>query len=470
MLIARDRELATLNRLYTKRGFQFPVVYGRRRVGKTYLMAEFTRNLPCVFFTAVENSASVNLRNLSREIYAFEHPDSDPSSAPLFTDFQTAFEAVFGLARSRRLVFVIDEYPYLAKADPSVSSVLQALIDRGKDESQLYLMLCGSSLSFMKEQVLGEKSPLYGRRTAQLELRPLDYLDASRFFPSSAPEEAACYYGIAGGIPLYLEQFEDGAPLLENIEQAYLQPDAFLFEEPINLLKQEVQKAPLYNSVMEAIAEGKTGNNEIATTVGVSPAELAYYLKELQRIGLIEKERPIVDSGRRVAYKLSDNLFRFWYRFVAPYRSSVERHILTRVLGAIERYLPDYMGFVFEDMCRQWAWRCNAKETASVEFDRIGRWWGGDPVKKTEAEIDLVGTIGGEVTLLGEAKWRNEPTGERIARELKEKGALLNRSESAQRYLFSKSGFTDACADLAERDARLHLVTLDDLYAPELGE
>lgn len=175
VFVGRSRELATLNRLYETGTFQFPVIYGRRRVGKTTLINEFVGKKPVVFFTAVENNARINLENLSRAVALFEHPDRDPSLAPLYASLQQAFEAIFERARSQRAIFVIDEFPYLAKADPSVSSILQALIDRASADSKLLLLLCGSSLSFMKEQVLGEKSPLYGRRTAQIELKPFDF-------------------------------------------------------------------------------------------------------------------------------------------------------------------------------------------------------------------------------------------------------------------------------------------------------
>lgn len=461
--IGRDRELAILERLYRKPGFQFPVLYGRRRVGKTYLMAQFARALPTIFFTAVEDNATINLRNLSREIYAYEHPDSDSSSAPVFRDFQTAFEAIFALAREQRIVFVIDEYPYLARADKSVSSILQALIDRNKDTSQLFIMLCGSSLSFMREQVLGEKSPLYGRRTAQIELAPFDFFDARRFFPDADPRDAACYYGMVGGVPLYLQQFDSGASLPENVERAFLSPDSILYEEPTNLLKQEVQKASLYNAVIGAIAAGKTENNEIATTVGVSSTELTYYLKELQRIGLVEREVPVVASGRRAAYRLTDNLFRFWYRFVAPNRSTIERHMPQRALRAVQQGLAGYMGAVFERICADWLWRCNAAGSLPVEFDQLGRWWGNDPVAKREEEIDVVCLDGKQPVVVGECKWQNRPVDASVVQTLAHRAALIGADANARYFVFAKEGFTDGCRELAASMGNTYLVPFDEM-------
>lgn len=463
MFIGRKRELATLIKLYKTGSFQLPVIYGRRRVGKTSLIAHFAAELPTVFFTAIEDSAQANLRNLSREYFSFEHPDSNLVAAPVFPDFQTAFESIFALAKQRRIVFVIDEYPYLAKADPSVSSVLQMLIDRNKDTSQLFMILCGSSLSFMREQVLSEKSPLYGRRTAQLEIKPLDYFESLEFFPNANAMDAACYYGMVGGIPLYLRQFDPVLSLGENIEAAFLDPSSLLFEEPTNLVKQEVQKAAAYNAVIGAIADGKTTSNEIATTVGSTAAEINYPLKELQRIGLVERELPLGGKGRRAVYRLSDNLFAFWYRFVLPSKSLVERGMSVRVLGRIEERLPEYMGPVFEQICLEWLWRQNAAGTLPFEFDSAGRWWGSNPQTRTQEEIDIVCADQSRVAAVCECKWRNQPVETAVLKTLDRRAALVNAGSDAYRYVFAKSDFTEGCKELARQNDKCRLVMFEDM-------
>ena len=462
-IVGRDRELRVLRGLYDKPGFQFPVVFGRRRVGKTFLLSTFSQGLPCIFFTAVEDSPSINLRNLSREIFAYEHPDSDASHAPVFSDFQTAFETVFGLARTSRLVVVIDEYPYLAKADPSIPSVLQTLIDRNNEETSLFLVLCGSSLTFMREQVLGAGSPLYGRRTAQIELKPLDFFDARCFFPDATPEDQVTYYGMAGGIPLYLQQFERGLAVADNIEAAFLSPDAFLYEEPLNLLRQEVAKAGAYNSVIGAIANGRTTNNEIATAAGIRSSDLTYYLKELQRIGLVERRVPVVGSSRRAVYRLRDNLFSFWYRFVLPSQSMIERGMSRRVLKSIEEHLSEYLGPVFESVSAEWLWRKNAGAELPAEFTELGSWWGNNPTERREEEIDLVGVDEDRVVLVGECKWRNEPAAEDIDDTLQARATLVRADQGVQRYVFSRSGFARGLRERAKSDERLHLIALGDM-------
>lgn len=463
MFIGRERELQSLERLYSKGTFQLPVIYGRRRVGKTAIIEQFTCSLPTVYFTAVEADSRVNLRNLSRELYAFEHPHSNPDAAPQYSDFYTAFEAAFELSRQRQVVFVIDEFPYLAKADPGVPSYLQALVDRNKDVCRLFLILCGSSLSFMKEQIFDEKSPLYGRRTAQLEVRPFDFFDSLPFLRGMSLQEAAEAYGMVGGIPLYLLQFEGGETIAKNVEACFLDPSSILYEEPVNLLKQEIQKASQYNTMLAAIAGGASQNNQIATAVGLTSTEITYYLKELQRLELVRREAPVLGGGRRATYRISDNLFRFWYRFVMPHRPTIERGITTRALAAVESHMSEYMGPVFEEICTQWIWREYTHGSLGFDFDDVGRWWGNDPRMRQEAEIDIVCRDGAAAAAVGECKWRSEDFPAAELEKLMGRASLANAKPEVRYYAFSKTGFTDACRAFAEGRDDVRLVSFSEM-------
>lgn len=464
MFVGREQELDFLRRRYDSGSFEFIGIYGRRRVGKTTLIGEFSKGLPCGWCVAAEEDATFNLRALSQAVYALQAPDADQSLAPTYPDYRAAFDAAFSVARDRQAVLVIDEYPYLVAADPSVSSMLQASIDANRDNSKLFLILCGSSLSFMKEQLLDRKSPLYGRRTGQIELKPFDFFDARRFFPRRSFEEAADIYGMVGGIPLYLARFQGEGSLGDAVAAEFLDPDAMLYEEPSNLLKQEVSKPAVYNAVMSAIASGSSQYNEIATQAHISSGGLEYYLKELSRIGLVGREVPITGGGSRKAlWNITDNLFRFWYRFVRPRRALVERGMGERALPAIREGLPQYMGPVFEEICRQWLWREFAAGRLSFDFTDVGRWWGNDPVARSEAEIDIVAVNDQEVSLVGECKWQNEPTGADQLAKLDHRAGLVGAGSSVPRWMFSKSGYAQGCIDLASELPAARLVTLGDM-------
>ena len=239
MFVGRHAELQKLRSLYQEDAFQCAVIYGRRRVGKTTLINEFVKDKDTVFFTGLETNSRENLENLSQSIYNLQQRDG---IAPVFPTFKAAFDALYEIAKENHIVFVIDEYPYLARSYQGMSSLLQLQIDEKYKHSKLFLILCGSSMSFMENQVLGYKSPLYGRRTAQFKVRPFDFFETKEFYTGFDSYDLATIYGITGGIPQYLAQMNDKLSVEENIKMNFLNASAYLFEEPTNLLKQEVRE------------------------------------------------------------------------------------------------------------------------------------------------------------------------------------------------------------------------------------
>lgn len=466
MFAGRTRELATLRNRYASNSFEFIGIYGRRRVGKTALVSEFTHGLRCGWCAAVEEDAQLNLRLLSQAVYTLANPDADPLLAPSFTTFADAVEAAFAATRQSRGVLVIDEFPYLAKASPSFPSILQAAIDAHQNDSRLMLILCGSSLSFMKEQLFDRESPLYGRRTGQIELKPFDFFEAQAFFPHWDVETRAQAYGLVGGTPLYLKQLDDTLTLSQNIAQAFLDPSSLLFEEPYNLLKQEVSKVGPYQAVIAAIAQGAAQHNEIATKAHLESAAATYYLNELQRIGLVEREEPIAGrGGRKGIWKLTDNLFRFWYRFVQPRRALIERGMGEMAAPRIEQALPEYLGPVFEEICRQWLWRQAGKGALPFDITNVGRWWGNDPAARSKAEIDIVAVDEDATTLVAECKWTNAPFGADQLAELDRRAHLASASRTCPRWAFSKTGFSPAAHDLAAQLSAARLIDFAEMCA-----
>ena len=278
MFFGRENELNTLNRLYNSNKFEFAVIYGRRRVGKTALINEFTKDKDTIFFTGVETNQKQNLENFSRCIMEYNIGVPVDTSFP---SFQAALEYVFELAKTKRIVLVIDEYPYVARASKSLASTLQLLIDKNKDDSKLLLILCGSSMSYMEDHVLAYKAPLYGRRTAQLKIRPFDFFEACNYFTKLSSIDKALAYGIVGGTPQYLMQLDENLSIEENIKNTHLNPASSIFEEPNNLLKQEVREPAIYNAVITAIATGSSKMNEISNKIDEETSVCASYIKNL---------------------------------------------------------------------------------------------------------------------------------------------------------------------------------------------
>lgn len=461
MFIGREKELAALERRYAGNEFECVVIYGRRRVGKTSLIREFCRDKETVFFSALNASGAENLAVLSKAVMAISGEGLQGAS---FSSFSDAFDALDFAAKEKRIVFVIDEYPYLAKAEPSISSQLQHIIDHKWQDTKLYLILCGSSMSFMENQVLGYESPIYGRRTAQMKISAMTYLEAAAFHPDLSEEEQAVLYGITGGIPHYINKLG----IKDNLENALLEnffsTDAYLFEEPENLLKQELREPATYNSIIAAVAGGASKANEIATKVGLETGVCSKYLRVLIDLGILKKETPITEkAGKKTIYLLADNFFRFWYRFVPRNISAITIGKADIVYERmVKQYIPEYMGLIFEQMCRDYLLRY--ADTSPIILCDVGQWWGTDPKKRKEVQIDIVGIpIEGDSFIIGSCKYRNEKVDIDELELMKEYAEVFRKNGNYQYYIFSKSGFTKKLISAAKKE-NVKLVTLSDMY------
>ncbi len=460
MFIGREKELKALNNLYTSDKFEFAVIYGRRRVGKTALINEFIGDKKSIYFMGVESNAKQNLENFSKSIIEY---NSGIVADTSFQSFQSALEYVFELSRNERIILVIDEYPYVARSSKSLASTLQMLIDKYKDTSKVMLILCGSSMSYMEDNVLAYKAPLYGRRTAQMKILPFDFEETCRYFKNFSSEDKALIYGIVGGTPQYLLQMNDKQSIEDNIKNTYLNPVSFLFEEPTNILKQEVREPAIYTAIITAIATGASRMSEIATKVGEDTNVCTSYIKNLMNLGIVQRETPYGEkNSRKTIYYIEDNMFRFWYRFVLDNNSVIMRGATDRVYKRIEPYLSDYMGKVFEDICTQYLWKQLLDEKCPIEFNSLGRWWGNDPKEKKQTEIDIMGEQDKDTALFGECKWTTEKVDLGVLETLVKRSKLFSYT-NVHYYLFSKTGFTKGCIDKAEEMGNISLVSYNEI-------
>ena len=457
MFIGRKTELKQLNEQYNSSRFEFAVIYGRRRIGKTSLIQEFIKDKKALFFTGLETTQKQNLVNLSQAILQSSLDDIT------FNSFQAALENVFEKAKKERIIFVIDEYPYLANTYPAISSILQLLIDKNKEDSKLFLILCGSSLSFMKEQVLGYQSPLYGRRTSQYKIKPFSFFETCDYFNSFSYEEKAFIYGLTSGIPLYISLFRENKSLKQNIIDIFLSSNGYLFEEPTNLIKQECRDPSTYNSIIQAIATGATKLSEISNQVGIETGLCTTYIKKLISFGIIIKDYPIYKpSKKQTIYLLEDHMFQFWYKFILPNISLINIGMGEKVYEKIEPHFYEFMGYIFEDICKQYLWLLNIREELPLFFLKLGRWWGNDPRIKAEAEIDILAYNDENQILLGECKWRNEEIDKKVLEKAIFRSELFSFPNKFI-YLFSKTGFTSYCLEYAKTNPSIHLVTFQDI-------
>lgn len=463
MFYCREKELKQMNKRYMEDNFECIVIYGRRRVGKTALIKEFCKDKPAIFFSALNATEKENLEVFSKAIY--ELKNSDSSNAPVYNSFDDAFNEVTKLSKENRVVFVIDEYPYLAKTFHSVSSRLQHLIDKVWQESKLYLILCGSSMSFMERQVLGYESPLYGRRTAQFKIEALSYKEITAFNRELSCEDQALIYGITNGIPHYVNKLDVKGDLDEAILENVFSPSSYLFEEPENLLKQELREPALYNSIITAVASGASRLNDIAMRVGIDSNVCNKYVKTLLELGILIKETPITEKpGKKTIYLLGDNFFRFWYYFIPKNITSIQSgRIEQNYTMSIKKYYSDYMGLVFEKMCKEYLMKYASD--LPIMLSEVGQWWGTDVKNKRQIQIDIVGCSAADETeyIVGSCKYKNDMVGINELEKLKEYAEAFNSRGRYYFYLFSKSGFTKGLKELEEK-GEVWLFTLSDIY------
>lgn len=467
MFVGRERELGVLNDLYGRGGFQMVVVYGRRRVGKTALINEFARGKRTLSFTALEQSDAANLADFSRRVSEFF---GLPSSMGPFSSWLSAFDYVADQAAKDPFVFLFDELPYAAQRGESVPSALQVAIDHKMRETGLFLILCGSDQGFMESEVLGRKSPLYGRRTAQIHLGPLGYREAAMMLPGLPPQEQFRFYGCFGGVPYYLQQVDPSLGLRKNLARLYFDPSGLLFDEPYGLLRQELSEPALYAGALRAIASGAARPKEIAERSGMEPTSVSRYLRTLERLEIVERRVPFGENpqtSRKGTYRILDACFDFWFRFVMPSVSDIEGGLGAVVAdGLSEQLISDYLGHRFEMLCAEWLTERAAARELPIPATAVGSWWGTNPAKRERDDIDvLAADRAGKRLLMGECKYRESFNETAELADLDSKRDLVRGYHASHIYLFSRWPVSEATAAKCADRGDVGLVALEDIYA-----
>jgi len=460
MFVNRVSELELLEKRYASGKAEFFVLYGRRRVGKTELLARFCEGKRSIFFVS-DLGSEISLRTSLSVAVNTTLFDAEQMNA-VYSTWEDLLHALAQAAQNEPLVVVLDEFPYLVSAHPPLATVLQRVWDQTLKNSQIMLILCGSYIGMMEETVLGYQAPLYGRRTAQYLLEPLQFKDARLFFPSFDLEDQVRAYAVYGGTPAYLHTLQPQQSLKENILDGILSRGSFLYDEVRFVLQQELREPRNYFAILQAIAAGKTRLNEIKQTTGIEGA--TSYLDTLQQLHLVERLVPVTETqpqkSRRGIYRLKDHYLRFWFRYVHSNRSQLERGGAQIILeNQVMPEIDHFSSLTFEEVCLQFFWKAGLSGKLPFTPTHVGNWW------NAKEEIDLI-VQGGQEAMLVECKWTGKPAGIDILADL-EKKAQFVKPELEQRkvwfVLCSRSGFTP---QLIEDVTRRRDVILFDL--PEI--
>lgn len=467
--IGRKEELGKLEAEYQRDG-SFVVVYGKRRVGKTTLIKEFIKNKTAFYYLATEELEVQSMKRLAGVIG--RATNNSLLNKAVFNDWLDLFQLVADYKPNEKKVLVIDEFPYLVKTNPAFPSILQNAWDELLKDNNVMLILSGSLIGMMLKHTLSYDSPLYGRRTAQMRLSSLPFNDV--YMASGLTfERAVEQYAITGGVPKYLEFFEDGRELVDQIKDVVLNKSGFLYEEPFFLLRSESLSAVNYFSIIKTIADGNHKLGKIASALNQDTSSITPYLSTLTELGFIEKRIPVTEKNpektRKGLYFISDNFIRFWFHYVYPYKGELELDNVQIVLDEINKdFKEKFVAFAYEDICKEIFQ--NLCKKGSIDFvpSRIGSYWLNDFNNDTEIDVMAIDNQNKRI-FVGECKYHNKSVDAQVYFSLKEK--VENNDEIKKGFtgfeliygLFSKSGFTNRMLDIAKENVDILLINDDTL-------
>ena len=446
-LINREKERHFLLRKMESDESELIIIYGRRRVGKTFLLEHVLKD--ALFLTADLSNVKFTM---NRFFDTLKPMLGLPKTTAISTwdDFFATLELALKQGKLTRIV--IDEFQYIPQRDPSFLSVLQRWWDTSLSKLGVKMILCGSYGGMVEKMTLSQNSPLYGRRTGQYKIRPMDFFDASAFLEKFEPVDRVYTFAVTDGIPLYLNEFSSYSSFEEALLEKVLSPGEFLVEEGRFLTMEEFKKDPSnYFSIMRAIATGKTTPVEIANFSGVEPRKIGTYLLRLLELELIRKEQPfsLKKPRQKPLYFINDEYLRFYFRFIYPNVDSIYRGLGREVLKEIMSIIDSHVSFTFEKVARQYMER-------EIVPEKIGRWWNKD------TEIDVV-AVKDDILYVAECKWTSKKVDHKTLMALQRKTAALLDDlkwdpKEIVYYLFSKSGF-----EAVEPSYNVKLISLETL-------
>ena len=456
MFIDRTDELNYLEDLNKIGGSRLLILYGRRRVGKTELLRQFSKGKKHLFFSSDLSSEQEQMRQFTEKIFQVT-ADSFLQTQP-FNSWEALFRYIYDHVTKKIQIVIIDEFPYLCIGNKALPSILQKIWDEKAKESNIFFILCGSYMSFMEREILGSKSPLYGRRTGQLVLRPLSFEDVGDFFPDYSPKDRVYSYAVLGGTPAYLERFNSKKTIEQNIKNEILNKNAFLYSEPRFLLMEELREPSIYFSILKAISFGKTRLNEIVQETGLGDSyKVNKYISVLRGLHIVRREIPITEDkpykSRKGIYILNDPFFRFWFRYIFPNLSYLEMGDIDYVWK--EKIKPDldsFVGSIFEDVCIQMLRRLNRNNKLPFKAKSLGRWW------DRKDEIDIVAFDNKGSFLFCECKWRSKKVGLGTLNELQRKSDKFPDANRKYYGFFSKSGFSKELKEMSKERTDILLI------------
>ena len=409
--INRTREMKILEDFYNEGKPKLIILYGKRRVGKTEILNEFSKRHKALYLVARQESSQDQLRKMSKEIAEYFNDE-----VLRLNPFRN-YDSLFTYLSQKEVPILLDEFPFLVESHKALPSILQEYWDKYFSKKKSFIILCGSSIRMM-ESLLGYKSPIYGRRTEQILIEPLKFREACKFCPKLSPEEKVANYAVLGGTPAYLLEFNYEQSLLANIKEKILQKNKFLYMDTQFVIQQELKEPSTYYSIINSIAKGNVKLGNIINDTGLEKGKITKYLSVLKSLHLIERRVPLTEKHpektRKGIYLLKDNYFKFWFRFIFENNEYIEQNMQAKLISEkINPELNTFIGNTYEEIALEWI-----KEQNQFKNYLIGRWWD----KKDEIDILGIDETGNKI-IAGEVKWSTltQKKAEQIINNLKQK-------------------------------------------------
>lgn len=467
--VDREMELGLLDDLHQRPAAQFLILYGRRRIGKTRLLTYWLSQIGGhhFYWVATQTSAVNQLRAFSQALFQFLNPGARIEPTFSYASWGAAFDEVRRAAAQQRLVVILDEFTYVMQADPEVPSILQHAWDQQlKEHPTVFLILTGSLAGMIQRHVLDYQAPLYGRATGRIRLQALPFGALAELMPRYRPDQRVAVYAITGGVPGYVELFDDRLTVTENLRQRIVTPANVMLGDAVFLLHEQLDEPRNYMAIIEAIAAGYHTLSDIAMMAGIPRTNIVKYLGVLQELGYVERQVPATarrpERSRKGRYVIVDPYLRFYFRFLSPNLGFIERGMVEQAISLMQDHLIDFIGtHTFEELCRDWV--AVQADLGTLPFlpERIGSFW------SRQAQVDVVAiNWRTKDILLGECKWGTDEVGRSVIRTLVDKtGKVLPGKGWTVHYIFfARRGFTDAArAEAAALNGML--VTLEQLEA-----
>ncbi|WP_319204011.1 ATP-binding protein [uncultured Ilyobacter sp.] len=449
--INRKKEMQTLEKEFSKEN-SFTVIYGRRRTGKTTLIKEFIKNKNAFYFFADKQNEKIQIERFKYQMS--DHFNDEFLQNIELKNWDGIFDYLISKSSSQeKLVLVIDEFQYLCMVNKEFSSIFQRIYDEKLKDSNIMLILCGSLISMMYSQVLAYDSPLYGRRTSQIRLKPIEFEYYNEFFENKNQRELIEYYSVTGGIPKYIQEFNKEESILWNIENNIFNNNNFLYSEPKFLLQEEISDLSRYFSILQAISNGDTKMSAIASRLSLNSSSLTPYISKLIELDILKREIPVtenINNSKKTLYYIKDNYLAFWFNYVYPYQSYLEIDNLRFPMEKLKSNFNLWISKAYERLCLDSILK---DEKIPFPLMKTGRWW------DKNDEIDVVG-LGEDKIIFGECKWSEKHVGLNVLYQLKEKSKKVKWKNGIREeffILYSKSGFGDDLIKLAKEDSKIIL-------------